>query len=157
MENREKESKKFMAEMLLETDYLIDESASALVIKDEVWNEVNRWVPEDAHVVARLVQSEYERCETFCYIVMTDERLYVANVLAEDIVCEEYRMVNVKCFKACDVAAYAFFTQPEETLELRLMMKDGKRIRLGLSIALIYRDKNYELLRGIAQSAFFKG
>ncbi len=156
MDNRTKEGEKLLEETLIEVHNLVEESASALVIEEEVWDEVRRWIPDEDTVLARLVESEYEKCDTISYAVLTENRLYVANVLVENIVCEEYRVVNIKCFKASDMTAYAFFTQPDSCLELRMMMRDGKRIRLGLSIGMIFAEGNYKLLSRLAKSRFFQ-
>lgn len=88
--------------------------------------------------------------DLFDYILINEDYIYFFRMKRDN-----YTPVSIKGFKASDMVAHAFLLpSAPQGAQIRLMLSDGKRIKLILHGEGASHD-NEQLMKNLAKSAFF--
>ncbi|MDL2293228.1 hypothetical protein LJC60_01200 [Ruminococcaceae bacterium OttesenSCG-928-D13] len=104
-------------------------------LPDDLRDALEGWIPRGKGIFTRL-ENRWTGREQFDYVLITDDIVYYA-ILSHEL---QPRLLSLKCFKAGDLAGFAFILAPTEggsalageLPQIRLMHRDGKRVRLVL-------------------------
>lgn len=112
---------------------------------------VKAWMPSTKKVVAAL-RGRTDKKTGWCdYVAVTDEVIYFAILIETK---DGLTLRSIKGFKASDIVAFAFMMELDgPLLELRLMLSEGKRIKLCLKDT----PENRAALQAVSHSKFFSG
>lgn len=140
----------------IELNDLVAESQVDARIQASLRELAQEWILSDT-IIDCLLYPEFEQDVPFTYMVFTPRYVYLASV-TPDILQKKFNLQSIKGFKASDMVAHAFIMGNELTPpEIRLMMSEGKRIKVNLDMSTINHDANIALMKRLATSNFFTG
>lgn len=108
------------------------------------------WMPAAKKIVAAFKGRTDKKNGWYDYVALTDDIIYFCLIIDGP---EGPALRSIKGFKASDIVAFAFMLEMDEGLQLRLMMSEGKRIKLCLKDT----PENRDALKAISHSKFFAG
>lgn len=89
--------------------------------------------------------------DLFDYVLINDDYVYFFRMDRNHL-----EAVSVKGFKASDMVAHALLLpMAPQGAQIRLMLSDGKRIKLILNNDITFLESNVQMMKDLAKSAFF--
>lgn len=121
---------------------------------DDIRDALDGWVPRGKGVFARL-ENRWMGRDHFDYVLITDDLVYFA-ILSHEL---QPRLLSMKCFKSAEMVGFAFLLEnvpgasDERVPQIRLMMDDGKRLKLVLDPSMAADAQRH--MKDLATKNFF--